>query len=331
MNMKLERYKHNPILVANSDRSWESGAVFNCSAAVGEHGLVYLLYRAIPKGYTRSPSGTGYENYISSLGCATSEDGIHFTRFEHPVVEPSDNYDHFGCEDPRVTRLEIKGSDLYLITYTALSAPAFTGHGNRVALASTKDFYIFHKHGPVIPDLESKDAVIFPELIDGKIAMLHRVVPNIQIVYFRDWKQLINPDEGFWNKYTACLEEFTVMRPKYGWEERKIGAGPPPVSTESGWLLFYHGVDAGRVYRVGAALLDKKEPSRVIARLPHPILEPEQEYETLGDVNNVVFPEGAVVLDSILYIYYGGADKCCCLATARLDDFLDYLLAFRDD
>ncbi len=324
--MKLVRYVHNPILEASPEREWESGAVFNCGATVGTDGLIYLLYRAIPRGYTRKPGGSGYDNYVSSIGCAVSEDGRHFTRFPHPVIEPLEEYERFGCEDPRVTRLEIGGEVLYLITYTALSAPAFSGDGNRVALASTKDLRTFYKHGVIIPDLEDKDTVIFPELVGGRIAMLHRVAPNIQIVYFESLEQLLNPGEDFWSAYRAGLDEFTVMRPRYEWEAEKIGAGPPPVKTEKGWLLIYHGVDADHVYRAGAALLAPEDPGRVIARTPEPILEPEEEYERIGDVPNVVFPEGAVVIGDELLVFYGGADKVCCVASVRLDKFVDHLL-----
>ena len=324
--MKLQRYAHNPILKPDTAREWESGAVFNCGATLSEDGQVYLLYRAVSAGYTRKPDGAGYENYVSSIGCAISDNGYHFTRLARPVIEPLEQYERFGCEDPRVTRLEIDGEVLYLITYTALSAPAFSDVGNRVALASTRDLCTFQKHGVVIPGLEDKDAVILPELVGGRIAMLHRVAPNIQIVYFDSLEQLLNPREDFWGAYRASLEKFTVMRPKYEWEAKKIGAGPPPIRTDAGWLLIYHGVDANHVYRAGAALLDLEEPWKVIARTSEPILEPEEKYERVGDVPNVIFPEGAVVRDGILYVYYGGADKCCCLATVRLNDLLDYLL-----
>jgi len=327
--MKLRRYEHNPILEANPDGEWESGAAFNCGATIGPDGLIYLLYRAIHAGYTRKPNGTGYDSYISSIGCAVSEDGIAFARFEQPVIQPTDEYDRFGCEDPRVTRLGLDGQMLYLITYTALFGPAYSG-ADRVALASTEDFRTFRKHGVVIPGLADKDAVIFPELIGGRIAMLHRVVPDIQIVYFDSLEQLVHPKEDFWSAYWPRLEEFTVMRPKYKWEAEKIGAGPPPIKTDAGWLLVYHGVDNNRVYRAGAALLDLEDPSKVIARSPHPILEPEEEYERAGDTPNVVFPEGAIIVDDMLYVYYGAADTCCCLAFAKLDDILDHLLAFKE-
>jgi predicted GH43/DUF377 family glycosyl hydrolase len=121
------------------------------------------------------------------------------------------------------------------------------------------------------------------------------------------------------------------MRPKYEWEAKKIGAGPPPIMTEAGWLLIYHGVDANHVYRAGVALLDLEDPSKVIARSPYPILEPEEEYERIGDVPNVVFPEGTVAQDGTLYVYYGGADKCCCLATAPLLDLVGFVAQFREN
>jgi predicted GH43/DUF377 family glycosyl hydrolase len=195
-----------------------------------------------------------------------------------------------------------------------------------VGLASTDDFRTFRKHGVVIPSYQDKDAVIFPQLVGGRIAMLHRVAPNIQIVCFDEWQQVVNPGEGFWSRYSASLDEHTIMKPRYDWETVKIGAGPPPIRTDAGWLLIYHGVDGGHVYRSGAALLDLEDPRRVIARSASPILEPQEDYERVGDVPNVVFPVGAVVLDGVLHVYYGGADRCCCLATVALDECVEYLL-----
>ena len=323
--MRLKRCLDNPILKPDTARKWESGAVFNCGATLRGDGEVYLLYRAVSAGYTKKLDGGGYDNYVSSIGGAVRQDGINFVRFEQPVIQPTEEWERYGCEDPRITMLEMEGRPLYLITYTALSAPAFSGRGDRVALASTEDFRTFHKHGVIIPDLNDKDAVLFPELIQGKIAMLHRVAPNIQIVYFENLEQLLNPDEEFWSECRASLEESTIMRPKYEWEAKKIGAGPPPIRTDAGWLLIYHGVDANHVYRAGVALLDLEEPSRVIARSPYPILEPEEEYERMGDVPNVVFPEGAIVRDETLYVYYGGADRVMAVATCRMADMMAFV------
>ena len=115
------------------------------------------------------------------------------------------------------------------------------------------------------------------------------------------------------------------MKPKWKWEERKVGIGPPPIRTDAGWLVIYHGVDSNTVYRAGAALLDLENPRRVIARTPEPILEPEEPYEKVGVVPNVVFPEGAVVTDGQLRVYYGGADRVCCLATVPLKLLMESL------
>jgi predicted GH43/DUF377 family glycosyl hydrolase len=123
------------------------------------------------------------------------------------------------------------------------------------------------------------------------------------------------------------VEHMLVMKAEPEWEGDKLGAGPPPVRTDAGWLLIYHGVDQNNVYRAGAALLDLKEPWKVICRTTDPILEPEEDYELEGDVPNVVFPEGMVIIDNKLIVFYGGADKVCCAASINLDEFIDDLLA----
>jgi predicted GH43/DUF377 family glycosyl hydrolase len=106
----------------------------------------------------------------------------------------------------------------------------------------------------------------------------------------------------------------------------KVGAGPPPIKTKQGWLLIYHGVDNNHVYRAGAALLDLKDPGKVLGRTTQPILEPKEPYEKNGDVSNVVFPTGACVIDAKLFVYYGAADKVCCIATTDLENLVDYIL-----
>jgi predicted GH43/DUF377 family glycosyl hydrolase len=116
------------------------------------------------------------------------------------------------------------------------------------------------------------------------------------------------------------------MKPEQDWEEIKVGSGPPPIKTKHGWLLIYHGVDKYLVYRTGAALLDLNNPVKVIARTKEPVLQPEESYERIGDVNNVVFPTGACVIDDKLHVYYGGADKVCCLAVVELNALLQYIL-----
>ena len=236
-------------------------------------------------------------------------------RSSSPVLSPSADWEEFGCEDPRIIPFE----GTFLITYTA-----FSRRGPRIALASTKDFSDFQKFALVGPDRDDKDCVIFPERIDGKIALLHRLQLKVQIAYFDGLESLIK-SHSFWREYVTHFDDYEVMRPKFPWEERKVGVGPPPIKTDRGWLVIYHGVSADRVYRAGAMLLDLDEPRKVLARTREPILEPEMEFEKKGVVRNVVFPDGAVIENGELLSYYGGADRVCCVASAPIDEFLDEL------
>ncbi|RKX93344.1 MAG: glycosidase [Spirochaetes bacterium] len=327
--MKLKRYERNPVIKPEDFKKWDIGAVFNCGTTIMENGNVGMLYRAVPSGYRKNKSGNGYLDYVSSIGFAESCNGYDFEIREEPVITPQYEWDRYGSEDPRITRFEDGGTISYLITYTAMSSPAFSGEGDRVAVAQTEDFVSFNKHGVIIPGVNDKDAVFFPEKINGKIALLHRIPPDIQIAYFDDMEGMLKRDEGYWKRYLENYAEYNILERKYDWEAEKIGAGPPPLKTDEGWLLVYHAVGSDHVYRAGAALLDLDDPSRVIARSPVPVLEPETEYERYGDVDNVVFPEGAVVKDGELFVYYGAADKVCALATVGLRDMLNYLKGFR--
>jgi predicted GH43/DUF377 family glycosyl hydrolase len=316
--MRLARYKKNPILKPNKKNWWESKAIFN-PGAVYKAGQVHLLPRAIGE----------YEKYVSRIGYYTSTDGFNFQRVkDEPVFVPQEKYEKWGCEDPRITEIEGK----FYMTYVALSKPALSNAVlARTALASTTDFCSFNRHGVFTPPgIDDKDTVIFPEKIDGKYVVLHRPLGWVGAKYGTDRPSI-------WISYFNNLRDLDlhkhriVLKPEQRWESAKIGAGPPPVKTKEGWLLIYHGVDENRVYRAGAALLDLKNPSKIKSRSPHPILEPEKTYEKIGDVPNVVFPEGAVIIDDDLFVYYGAADKVCCVATTHLNELLDYLLSFEEE
>lgn len=331
--MELKRYKQNPILKPLKNNKWESGAVFNCGAAYKDN-RIHLLYRAIGE----------YKDYISRLGYAVSRDGINFERKNKPIFESVKRYERWACEDPRITEIE----DKFYITYVALSKPAHKGGGPpRTALASTTDFINFKRYGIITPKgADDKDTVLFPEKINGKYVMLHRphnwtkkeVYKEKENLYLRLEEKIIKwpieekPDyfpekPSIWIAFSKNLKEWfghkAIMEPQESWESVKVGAGPPPIKTDKGWLLIYHGV--GKKYSAGAALLDLKNPSKVIARTKSPILEPKEDYEIFGDVPNVVFPEGAVVIDGELYVYYGAADKVCCLATCKLSELINSL------
>ena len=201
--------------------------------------------------------------------------------------------------------------------------------------------------------LWDKDAVLFPEKIGGKFIMLHRFFPDIQIVKFKDFSELKKND--FWRDYTKNLSEgddkISLFR-RYSWESEHIGAGAVPIKTKYGWLLIYHGVELIKekfsahnkimykingyfhklrnkrlplVYHAGAALLDLKKPETEITRLKKPLFSPKEPWEKLGDVNNVVFPEGAIVDKDKLKIYYGCADKRIGLAELNFTELINEL------
>ena len=300
---RLTRCSSNPLITPEDGRGWEAGGTFNPGAAAG-NGVIHLLYRAVDK------AGTSRLGYARSLNGGDVTD-----RSPNPVLEPSADWEEFGCEDPRITCLNSR----FYVTYTAYSQ-----RGPRIALASTTDFSHFDKHGIVGPDLNDKDCVLFPELIRGEVALLHRVEGRIQVAYFKSIEELENA-QHYWKEYLKNIQNFEVIKPKFYWETRKVGAGPPPIRTGSGWLVIHHGVSTERIYRVGALLLDLDNPKKVIARTREPILEPETDFEKQGVVPNVVFPDGAVVHEGTLFVYYGGGDRVCCAASVPLDEFVEDL------
>jgi len=309
--MGFVRHPKNPILLPDKYHTWEDMAVFNPGATFFR-GKFHLLYRAIGE----------YVNYVSSIGHAISEDGINFTRDPEPVIVPEKDYEQYGIEDLRINPLE--GS--FYLTHTILGCPANKGgEPHRVGLIKTNDFIKFERLGVITPkEICSRNGVLFPEKINDRYVLLHRplysagsqrngrtIAPEIWISFSHDlllWK-----------------DTQPLLKPQYWWENYKIGSGPPPIKTNKGWLLIYHGADQERVYRVGAVLLDLADPRKVIFRTKEPILEPKEEYELFGDVPNVVFPTGLVEKDGLLYLYYGAADKTVCLATASLEKLLSSL------
>lgn len=220
-------------------------------------------------------------------------------------------------QDPRIVPFEGE----FLLFYSVWDLSAC-----RVGIARTKDFRTVEPIGVVPNGNWDKDAFIFPERFDGKIAYMHRVEPDIQIDYFESFEELV--DEASWQNYAAVKHERVVLKGEQPWENQKVGGGVPPIRTELGWLLLYHGVADDRVpfcYRAGAAILDAAHPSKVLYRLPYPILEPTEEYEHRGDVPEVVFPQGAYRRDNWLYVSYGGADKVVGLCRFDYNELLDEL------
>ena len=293
---KVQRCDKNPIL-APTNRSWENKAVFNCAVIdCKEDGIIRILYRAI-----------GDDN-ISRIGLAESVDGIHITdRYPEPIISPENELEKLGIEDPRITKI----GDTYYITYVAASHYpddiSDTHWRVRTCCMTTKDFVKFDKIGCLLPDIDNKDVVLFPEKINGKYYMLHRIMPDIWIAESDD---LLN-----WTNHRILFSP----GPKGSWDCNRIGAGAPPIRTEQGWLNFYHGVDDNMVYSVGTFLLKIDDPMVILERDAEPMLTPEEHYEREGLVPNVVFTCGVLRKDpTTYYIYYGGADKVIGLAIASI-------------
>ncbi len=173
-----------------------------------------------------------------------------------------------------------------------------------------------------------REILFFPEKINNKYALIHRPLYLTKEKYEHHNYPLA---PGIWISFSKDLLHWTnhqlLMAPQEEWEKKKIGAGPPPIKTDKGWLLIYHGVDQNHIYRAGAVILDLEDPFKILARTKEPIFSPEMEYEKEGDVPNVVFPTGLVEKDGLLYLYYGAADKTVCLAISSKESFLQEILS----
>jgi predicted GH43/DUF377 family glycosyl hydrolase len=244
---------------------------------------------------------------------ARSKDGVTDWKIEtKPILrygEPEWRYEEWGCEDARITY--ISKEKRWYITYTAYSS-----NGAAVALARTDDLVKAERVGLIFSP-NNKDAVLFPRKFDGRWAVLHRPdaggIEHIWSAY--------SPDLVHWGEPHCVVPELGGA----AWDGVKVGAGPPPILTKYGWLLIYHGVKAygsQLVYRAGVAMLDKDRPHKVVARSPNWIFQAEAQYELSGLVPNVVFPTGLLLRGDELWMYYGAADTCVCLATAKLDNIL---------
>ncbi len=304
------RVKENPILKPIPTHSWESRAVFN-AASFELDGNIYILYRAMG------------DDDTSVIGLAITKNGIKINeRLPEPVYVPREDFEkkshpgNSGCEDPRVT---VIGNTIYM-AYTAYDG----NHATRVALTSisTKDFLArkwtkWQKPVLTTPDnINDKDTCLLPEKITGKYMFMHRIDP-LMCADFLDSLDFSK------NRLTRCIE---IMGPRAGmWDSVKIGIAGPPIKTDIGWLLIYHGVSRTSTYRLGAALLDLKNPSIVLSRTVDPILEPLETYETEGVIPRAVFSCGAVLRGDTLFVYYGGADTVLCVAKISLKKLIKIL------
>jgi predicted GH43/DUF377 family glycosyl hydrolase len=310
----VTKSSNNPIIGPRQQYQWESWQTFN-PGAILLNDKVYILYRAIGS------------DGISRIGYGVSHDGfaIH-ERFPHPIYAHHARQYYYnklfpsgsgwgGVEDPRLTLIEGR---LYLVHVLLYDIP-------QLAITSIAEDHFMNRRwkwsqSVIIspPGVVVKSGCIFPEKIRRKYAILYRIFPDIWIDYvesleFRD------------SEYLKGRSIIHIRKDE--WDSGKIGAGAPPIKTPYGWLLIYYAVDAKdpSKYKIGAMILDSKDPEHVLNRTSRPILEPTEWYENTGHKSGIAYPCGAVVKDGNLLIYYGGADSYVCVASTNFDVFLDKL------
>lgn len=331
------------IILEKTQLGFENEGVSNPAVIrVGDD--VHVFYRAVSKG---NYSTIGYARLAGPLKVVE--------RKESPLLFPQFEYESSGTEDPRITQID----DLYYLTYTG-----YDGLNAMGALATSKDLRHFEKHGLITPQLTyaefrrmsgckrrinekydrfnnrerfydkpdkhlllwDKNVIFFPRRINGKLYFLHRIKPDIQIAAVNELEDLT---KQYWEHYFMHFESNIALVSKFKHEVSYIGGGCPPIETEHGWLVIYHGVHdtiKGYCYTACAALLKLDNPLVEIARLPYALFRPEEEWELKGEVNNVCFPTGAALFDDTLYIYYGAADERIACASMSLPELLTELL-----
>ncbi|KND51024.1 MAG: glycosidase ph1107-related protein [Parcubacteria bacterium C7867-007] len=307
------RAEGNPILVPVPEHSWESRAVFN-AAAIDHSGSIHLLYRAMGADST------------STMGYARLEDGIHVTeRLNEPAYSPRESFEakggapdgNSGCEDPRLTLLD----ETLTVCYTAYDGQiSVRGALSTIPIQDFVDKKFNNWSTPKLitpAGVPDKDVCIFPERVEGKVIVMHRLDPNICIAKFDSLEDIDVIDSAF-----------DIMGPRRGmWDGHKVGAGAAPIRVPEGWLFIYHGIAPDKkTYRLGAALLDESG-ERVLSRMVAPILEPLEDWEKHGQIGDVVFTCGIAQRDDTLFVYYGGADSKLGVATFSVSDLMKRLTA----
>jgi beta-1,2-mannobiose phosphorylase / 1,2-beta-oligomannan phosphorylase len=338
------KVKREGILLRPTKIAFEDLATLN-PGVYQDGDYVHVLYRAVNK---RNVSSIGYAKLKGPMEI--------IERWEKPIFKPQYDYEKRGLEDPRITKF---GNEL-LMTYVA-----HDGKNAQIAYMRGKDVFDLKRGGIISPQITykraaklmsfskikddyfwfssyyekyagknvliwEKDGVFFPEKIRGKFALLHRILPDIQQARVENLEMY--KDAEYWHNHLHHIGQHVVLEKTFGWEERHVGAGAPPIKTKYGWLLIYHGAaerNKGRIYNAGAALLDLKDPKKVLARLPYPILRPDEEYEHHGQVSNVVFPTGTAIFHGRLFIYYGAADTYIAVASVGFNALLKELLKYK--
>lgn len=339
MKLQITRCPQNPIVYPGIYH-WRKAVVFN-PAVIIDHDKFYMIERA---------AGSIKPN-ACFFGLLQSDDGINFTHVKDMPVFTAQQlgYPNGSIQDPRLVKID----GMFYLTYALRRYTLMNGqldyperflgdpesNATQSGIAASKDLIHWEQVAYTSePGLDDRDHILFPEKINGKFVLMRR--PHT-------WT---GPKYGttgpsIWLSCSDDLKTWTepklMASPAFDWENGKIGGSTPPIRTDQGWLVIYHSVERynnmqhkiehrGRqIYRVGAMLLDLDDPTKVLARCPHPIMEPETYYEKVGlIIPDVIFPCGNVVKDGILYIYYGCCDTAIALATVNLQELISHLLEF---
>jgi predicted GH43/DUF377 family glycosyl hydrolase len=289
------RATSDPILSPQSN-TWESAGTFN--PAVVFHGNEFvMLYRA------QDSSGT------SRLGYAESTDGLHFTRRPDSILSPEADYEKDGgVEDPRLQKF----GDTYYLTYTG-----YNKKDAQLCLATSRDLIHWVRKGVILPAYQgnwnkgwTKSGAIVPEKINGKYWMywLGTAADKTDQMGLSYSTDLI--------RWTEATQSPVLPRRPGEFDSRVVEPGPPPILTDRGIVLIYNGADDNLVYRTAVAIFDRRDPRKLLYRSENPIFFPENEWEKVGQVPNVVFVEGMVQEKNRFLFYYGAADKYIGVAVA---------------
>jgi beta-1,2-mannobiose phosphorylase / 1,2-beta-oligomannan phosphorylase len=316
--LKFKRSLENPILRPDKHHTWESLGTFN-GCPVKKDNSYYLLYRALSK----KKKHAGVELELSTIGLAKSSDGIRFTDRKQ-ILTPEEEWEQFGCEDPRVTCI----NGTYYIFYTALSTFPFTAAGIHIGLAITRDFKTFTKHS--ITPFNAKAMTLFPEKIQGKYTALltaNTDNPPARIAIAQADRIEDFWSYQYWDEWYMDIDTHTLPLLRSYLDHIEVGA--PPLKTKEGWLFFYSYIrnyqTSLKVFAVEALLLDSDDPMKIKGSIQYPLLEPTEPYEKKGIVPQVTFPSGALLDKDTISLYYGAADTVCAVATCSVTELLEEL------
>jgi predicted GH43/DUF377 family glycosyl hydrolase len=323
VGIAIERIGGEPIVPYGAVPGY--GPIFN-AGAVFHDGRFYLFARGVRDHYRRNGgSGARFLDYVSDILVFTSPDG-RFYEFQG-VLAAADPDGIYSWEDPRVHRVRSGTAEHYVMTYTNLPPPdanEFWRIGVHRLDYADGGFSLEQGSGQVIgpPGEPDKDGIVF-NLRDGRVALIHRIYPNMQLAVFDSLEQLWDPPAGYWEDHMADLERHTIIRPLD--TSLGVGAGAPPIVTDDGLVLLYHERDGRERYSTRAALLDH-DTGEVVSLLAEPVMSPELDWELRGDVNEVVFVQGAIPRpDGSIYMTYGAADRNVGAATVSAAELLGAL------